>query len=144
MRKKIVAGNWKMNTLPAEGAELAKGIVAQRATAPAEVNFIVCPPFTHLSQVAEALKGSNIARSAPRTAPPKRRARLHGRSVGGDDRGPRLPLRHPRHSERRQYYGETSETLNLKMARAYAHGLTPFTAWARTSKSARRASISTW
>ena len=55
MRKKIVAGNWKMNTLPAEGVELAKGIVAGRGEVCSCVNFIVCPPFTHLSQVAEAL-----------------------------------------------------------------------------------------
>ena len=57
MRKKIVAGNWKMNTLPAEGVELAKGVVAQRGEVCECVNFIVCPPFTHLAQVAEALQG---------------------------------------------------------------------------------------
>ena len=60
MRKKIVAGNWKMNTLPAEGVELAKGVVAGRGEVCSCVNFIVCPPFTHLAMVAEALKGSDI------------------------------------------------------------------------------------
>ena len=124
MRKKIVAGNWKMNTLPAEGAELAKGIVAQRATAPAEVNFIVCPPFTHLSQVAEALKGSNIALGAQNCAAEEKGA------YTGEVSAAMIAALGCRyvilgHSERRQYYGETSETLNLKMARAYAHGLTP-------------------
>ena len=57
MRKKIVAGNWKMNTLPAEGVELAKGVAAGRGEVCSCVNFIVCPPFTHLSQVIETLKG---------------------------------------------------------------------------------------
>ena len=61
MRKKIVAGNWKMNTLPAEGVELAKNVVAGRGEVCSCVNFIVCPPFTHLSQVVEAVKGSDIA-----------------------------------------------------------------------------------
>ena len=60
-RKKIVAGNWKMNTLPAEGVELAKNVVAGRGEVCSCVNFIVCPPFTHLSQVIEAVKGSDIA-----------------------------------------------------------------------------------
>ena len=64
MRKKIVAGNWKMNTLPAEGVELAKNIVAGRGEVCSCVNFIVCPPFTHLSTVAEALKGSDVALGA--------------------------------------------------------------------------------
>ena len=100
MRKKIVAGNWKMNTLPAEGVELAKGIAAGRGEVCSCVNFIVCPPFTHLSQVAEALKGSMIAALGCKYV------------ILG-------------HSERRQYYGETSATLNKKMAQAYANGLTP-------------------
>ena len=55
MRKKIVAGNWKMNTLPAEGVELAKGVVAGRGEVCSCVNFIVCPPFTHLAMVAEKM-----------------------------------------------------------------------------------------
>ena len=60
MRKKIVAGNWKMNTLPAEGVELAKGVAAGRKDVCDCVTLIVCPPFTHLSSVIEALKGSNV------------------------------------------------------------------------------------
>ena len=60
-RKKIVAGNWKMNTVPAEGVELAKAVVAGRGEVCECVNFIVCPPFTHLSQVVEAVKCSDIA-----------------------------------------------------------------------------------
>ena len=68
MRKKIVAGNWKMNTLPAEGVELAKNIVAGRGEVCSCVNFIVCPPFTHLSQVIDAVKGSDIAVGAQNCA----------------------------------------------------------------------------
>ncbi len=59
-RKKIVAGNWKMNTLPAEGVELAKSVVAGRGEVCECVNFIVCPPFTHLSQVVEKSDRSHV------------------------------------------------------------------------------------
>ncbi len=136
MRKKIVAGNWKMNTLPAEGAELAKGIVAQRATAPAEVNFIVCPPFTHLSQVAEALKGSNIALGAQNCAAEEKGAYTGEVSAAATSssgtRSAASTTARPRRRSTSRWPGPTPTASP------------PFTAWARTSKSARRASISTW
>ena len=124
MRKKIVAGNWKMNTLPAEGVELAKNIVAGRGEVCSCVNFIVCPPFTHLSTVAEALKGSDVALGAQNCA-----AEAKGAYTGEIAASMIAALGCKYvilgHSERRQYYGETSETLNKKMAQAYANGLTP-------------------
>ena len=50
-----------MNTLPAEGVELAKGVAAGRKDVCDCVTMIVCPPFTHLHSVIETLKGANIA-----------------------------------------------------------------------------------
>ena len=124
MRKKIVAGNWKMNTLPAEGVELAKGVVAGRGEVCSCVNFIVCPPFTHLSMVAEALKGSDIALGAQNCA-----AEAKGAYTGEVAASMLAALGCKYvilgHSERRQYYGETSATLNKKMEQAYANNLTP-------------------
>ena len=124
MRKKIVAGNWKMNTLPAEGVELAKGVVAGRGEVCSCVNFIVCPPFTHLAMVAEALKGSDVELGAQNCA-----AEAKGAYTGEVAASMLAALGCKYvilgHSERRQYYGETSETLNKKMAQAYANGLTP-------------------
>ena len=79
MRKKIVAGNWKMNTLPAEGVELAKQVAAGKHTVCDCVSFIVCPPFTHLSEVSKTLEGTGIAVGGQRG--------LHGRSSRVDDRG---------------------------------------------------------
>ena len=55
MRKKIVAGNWKMNTTVSEGVELAKAVVARSAEVPANVGLIVAAPFTHLVCVADAV-----------------------------------------------------------------------------------------
>lgn len=124
MRKKIVAGNWKMNTLPAEGVALAKNIVANRKEVSSDVKFIVCPPFTHLSLVADALKGSDVALGAQNCA-----AEAKGAYTGeiAADMIAALGCKYVilGHSERRQYYGETSATLNKKMTMAYANNLIP-------------------
>ena len=124
MRKKIVAGNWKMNTLPAEGVELAKGIVAGRGEVCSCVNFIVCPPFTHLAMVAEALKGSDVALGAQDCATEAKGA-YTGEIAASMIAALGCKYVILGHSERRQYYGETSATLNKKMAQAYANGLIP-------------------
>ena len=124
MRKKIVAGNWKMNTLPAEGVELAKGVVAGRATVCSCVNFIVCPPFTHLSEVVKVTRGTGVAVGAQNCA-----AEEKGAYTGEVSAAMLASLGVEYvilgHSERREYYGETSETLNRKMAMAYANKLVP-------------------
>ena len=124
MRKKIVAGNWKMNTLPAEGVTLAKGVAAGKGEVCDCVNFIVCPPFTHLQSVVETLKGTNIAVGAQDCATETKGAYTGEVSA---EMIAALGCEYVilGHSERRQYYGETSETLNKKMARAYENNLIP-------------------
>ena len=124
MRKKIVAGNWKMNTLPAEGVELAKGVAAGRAEVCSCVNFIVCPPFTHLWQVVETLKGTDIAVGAQDCATEAKGA-YTGEIAASMIAALGCKYVILGHSERRQYYGETSATLNRKMEQAYANSLTP-------------------
>ena len=124
MRKKIVAGNWKMNTLPAEGVVLAKGVATGKGEVCDSVNFIVCPPFTHLHSVVETLKGTNIAVGAQDCATETKGAYTGEVSA---EMIAALGCEYVilGHSERRQYYGETSETLNKKMARAYENNLIP-------------------
>ena len=124
MRKKIVAGNWKMNTLPAEGVALAKGVAAGKGEVCDCVNFIVCPPFTHLQSVVETLKDTNIAVGAQDCATETKGAYTGEVSA---EMIAALGCQYVilGHSERRQYYGETSETLNKKMARAYENNLIP-------------------
>ncbi|MFI3306243.1 MAG: triose-phosphate isomerase [Rikenellaceae bacterium] len=124
MRKKIVAGNWKMNTLPSEGVELAKGVVAGMGEVCDCVSFIVCPPFTHIAGVLEVVKGSPIAVGAQNCAAESKGA------YTGEISAEMLASMGVEyvilgHSERREYYGETSETLNKKIAQVYANGLTP-------------------
>ena len=124
MRKKMVAGNWKMNTLPSEGVELAKGVAAGKAEVCDCVNLIVCPPFTHLQSVIEALGNSGVAVGAQDCATEVKGA-YTGEVAASMIAALGCKYVILGHSERRQYYGETSETLNKKMARAYENNLTP-------------------
>ena len=124
MRKKIVAGNWKMNTTPAEGVELAKGVAEGKKEGCECVNFIVCPPFTHLSEVVKATRGTGIAVGAQDCATEAKGA-YTGEVAASMIASLGVEYVILGHSERRQYYGETSETLNKKMAQAYANNLTP-------------------
>ena len=122
MRKKIVAGNWKMNTTVTEGIALAKDIVAKINEVPADVKLVVAPPFTHLVPVAEALKGTKIALSAQNCADqPKGAYTGEVAAAMLKDAGCEYTILG--HSERRQYYGETSATLVAKMALALENGL---------------------
>ena len=68
MRKKIVAGNWKMNTTVTEGVALAKEIVAKIKEVPSDVQLVVAPPFTHLTKVADVIGGTAITLSAQNCA----------------------------------------------------------------------------
>ena len=124
MRKKIVAGNWKMNTTPAEGVELLKGVIALKGEVSPSVDFIVAPPFTHLSEIVKVAKGSGIAVGAQNCA-----AEAKGAYTGEVSAKMIASLGVDYvilgHSERRQYYGETSETLNKKMVQAYENNLIP-------------------
>ncbi len=124
MRRKIVAGNWKMNTLPAEGIELACGVAKGKGEVCDCVNLIVCPPFTHLYSVIDRLRDTDIAVGAQDCA-----TEVKGAYTGEVSAQMLAALGCEYvilgHSERRQYYGETSETLNKKMARAYESHLTP-------------------
>ena len=64
-RKKLIAGNWKMNGLLADGVELAKEIAAEvKKIGKPECEFLVCPPATLLTSVKKALRGAKVALGA--------------------------------------------------------------------------------
>lgn len=124
MRNKIVAGNWKMNTTPVEGVELAKAVAESKKAVCDCVKFIVCPPFTHLSEVVKVTRGTGIGVGAQNCAAEAKGAytgEVSARMIAS------LGVEYVilGHSERRQYYGETSQTLNSKMAQAYENNLIP-------------------
>ena len=114
MRKKIVAGNWKMNTTKPDGVELAKEVAAQASKVPAGVGLIVAPPFTHLCAVGKALAGSGVELSAQNCADHEKGAYTGEVSV---DMLKAVGCQWTilGHSERRQYYGETDEKLVEKV-----------------------------
>lgn len=124
MRKKIVAGNWKMNTTPAEGVALAKELVGMSKEVASDVTLIIAPPFTHLSMVENVIGGSSIALSSQDCADQAKGAYTGEVSV---EMVAALGAKYVilGHSERREYYGENAETLNKKIKLVYANGLTP-------------------
>ena len=122
MRKKIVAGNWKMNTTLAEGVQLAKDVVAKVAEVPTSVKLIVGTPFTHLASVAEVVKGSGVGLSAQNCAD-KEKGAFTGEVSAAMVASTGAEYVILGHSERREYYGETNAILVEKIALALANGL---------------------
>ena len=122
MRKKIVAGNWKMNTTRPDGIELAKAVAARAAEVPAGVGLIIAPPFTHLCCCGKALEGTKVELSAQNCADHTSGAYTGEISV---DMLKAVGCQWTilGHSERRQYYGETDEKLVEKTKLALAAGL---------------------
>ncbi len=123
MRKKIIAGNWKMYKNLSEATELV-GELKEMVSAIAKTGIIVCPPATNLTKVSEILKGSNIAVGAQN---------LYWESEGaftGEISADMIKSTGAEyvligHSERRQYFAETDETVNKKLHKALSTGLKP-------------------
>lgn len=122
MRRKIVAGNWKMNTTKVDGVELAKQVAEASAEVPAEVGLVVAPPFTHLCAVGKALAGSKVELSAQNCADHTSGAYTGEVSVDMI-KAVGCAWTILGHSERREYYGETDEKLVEKTKLALAAGL---------------------
>ena len=125
MRKNIVAGNWKCNTNLQEGVELAKkvdALVASEVTA--DVVVILGVPFTHLAKTVESVNTVRIGVAAQNCATEAKGA-FTGEVSAEMIKSTGASYVIIGHSERREYYAETSETMNKKIALALANGLTP-------------------
>lgn len=122
MRKPIIAGNWKMNNTIREGLELVEGIKGYNLNE--NVEAVLCVPFTALQDVKKAINGTNI--------------KLGAQNVHWEENGAYTGEISPNmlkeigvdyciigHSERRQYYNETDETVNKKVKSILSHGLLP-------------------
>lgn len=113
-----------MNTTPAEGVELLKGVAALKGEAKAEVELIVGVPFTHICAVKAAAEGTGIAVAAQNCADEAKGAYTGEVSASMlSSMGVEYVILG--HSERREYYGETSEKLVKKLALCYAEGMAP-------------------
>jgi triosephosphate isomerase len=122
MRRKLIAGNWKMYKTTAEAVALVKEIAAGASGAPSDV--LVAPPYTSLVAAVAATKGGTVAVAAQN---------MHFEKEGaftGEVSAPMLKdvaVTHVilGHSERRQYFAETDEGVAKKTKAALDHGLTP-------------------
>ena len=124
MRKKIVAGNWKMNTTLQEGVALAQGLKEALAGKKVNCDVVVCTPFISVAAVAETVKGSVIGVGAENCADHDKGAYTGEVSAAMvASTGAKYVILG--HSERRQYYGETNEMLTTKVGLALENGLTP-------------------
>lgn len=124
VRKIIIAGNWKMYKTQAEATEFLQGFAPLLDTTPDDREVVICAPFTALGTLSKNLHGSRIRLGAQN---------VHWETAGaytGEIAPPMLTELGIRyvvvgHSERRQYFGETDETVNLRLKAAQQAGLTP-------------------
>ncbi|GEL76589.1 triose-phosphate isomerase [Tenuibacillus multivorans] len=123
MRKPIIAGNWKMNKLVAEGARFVVDI-REKVPPNEEVDTVVCAPFVHIPFISEAARAYHVKIGAQN---------MHYEESGAFT-GEVSPTMLEDllvdyviigHSERRQYFNETDETVNKKTKAAFEHNLLP-------------------
>ena len=121
-RKKIIAGNWKMNKTPSEAVALVEEL--KPLVANEEVDVVFCVPAIDIVPVVEACKGTNIQVGAENMYFEEKGA-FTG-EIAPDmlvDAGVKYVI--IGHSERREYFAETDETVNKKVLKAFEHDLTP-------------------
>ena len=121
-RRKIIAGNWKMNMTPSEAVELVNTL--KPLVANDEVDVVFCVPAIDIVPVVEAVKGSNIQVGAENMYFEEKGA-YTGEIAPAMlvDAGVKYVVLG--HSERREYFAETDETVNKKVLKAFEYGLTP-------------------
>ena len=122
MRKKIVAGNWKMNETLQEGIALAKEINEALTADKPNCDVVICTPFIHLASVAPVLNQGVVALGAENCAD-KEKGAYTGEVSAAMVKSTGAQYVILGHSERRQYYGETAEILKEKVKMALANGL---------------------
>ena len=118
----VVAGNWKMNTTVPEAAALAAGVRDGSGAVPG-VQLVLCPPFVSLAAVSDAVKGSAVKVGAQNM-----HSQESGAFTGEVSPGMLQGLCDYvilGHSERRQMFGETDQSVNNKIKAAQAAGLKP-------------------
>ncbi len=122
-RKKLIAANWKMYKSPAEAREFMRAFLPMVAGHDRD-EIVVCPPFVDIAEVVEAAKGSHVAVGAQNVAWEKEGA------FTGEVSAPMLIATGCTHviighSERRQYFGETDDTVNARLKTALEAGMVP-------------------
>ena len=121
-RKKIIAGNWKMNMTPSEAVALINTL--KPLVQNDEVDVLLCVPAIDIIPAMEAAKGTNIQIGAENMYFEEKGAYTGEISPNMlNDAGVKYVI--IGHSERREYFAETNETVNKKVLKAFEHGITP-------------------
>ena len=121
-RKKIIAGNWKMNMTPSEAVALINTL--KPLVQNDEVDVLLCVPAIYIIPAMEAAKGTNIQIGAENMYFEEKGAYTGEISPNMlNDAGVKYVI--IGHSERREYFAETNETVNKKVLKAFEHGITP-------------------
>jgi triosephosphate isomerase len=123
-RRRLIAGNWKMNGLSSDGLALARGLAGRAAASRLEAELLICPPATLLAPVAEAIAGGAVALGGQDCHPEPSGA--HTGDVSAEmlaDLGCRYVI--VGHSERRANHGESDALVRRKAEAALRAGLTP-------------------
>jgi triosephosphate isomerase len=124
VRKIVIAGNWKMYKTQSEASEFLQRFLSELENTSEDREVLLCAPFTALGIISKSLHGSRVQLGAQN---------VHWEDEGaytGEIAAPMLTEIGVRyvivgHSERRQYFGETDETVNKRLLAAQRHGLTP-------------------
>ena len=121
-RKKIIAGNWKMNMTPSEAVALVNEL--KPLVVNDEVDVVFCVPAIDIIPAMEAAKGTNIQIGAENMYFEEKGAYTGEISPNMlNDAGVKYVI--IGHSERREYFAETNDTVNMKVLKAFEHGITP-------------------
>jgi triosephosphate isomerase len=133
VRKIVISGNWKMFKTQAESEDFLRGFLPTLEETPHDREVVLCVPFTDLNVLSKNLHGSRIHLGAQN---------VHWEESGaytGEISAPMLTEIGVRyvivgHSERRQFFGETDQTVNLRLKAAQRNGLTPILCVGETKK----------
>lgn len=132
MRRRLCVANWKMNKTNADAAAFVERFMQVLPAIPENVDLVICPPFTALHTVAASLDAAQGKGGRVKLGAQNMHWAPSGAFTGAISAGMLLEIGVQYvilgHSERRQYFGETDETVRLKTAAALMNGLTPIVA----------------
>lgn len=130
--RQICAGNWKMHKTTREAADFVAAFLPLAARIPDRIEIVLCPPFTAIAAVAQGLGNNTRVQLGAQDMHWEQSGAFTGAISGPMLRDLGVTYVIVGHSERREYFGETDETVRLKTAAALDNGLTPIVAVGET------------